>query len=274
MLTLGSLTASQSENHATGWMSDDTVLLVSNRTGKSQIHRQRLGQDSAQPLVAGPDEQDGAERSPDGQWILYWSTASDRESNANHPEANAVFFFRRINTTGPRIAAGRCFGFPLSRGFRRVLRLQSLGEERNVFCALDPLRGRGKEIARTSVEWSTLLHWSLSRDGSHIAISSLDRLPEQIRIVNLKSHTERNLPVPHGWRIILTNWAADGNSVFAEVAGAQAFLAHIDLSGKAQVLLDRGRSQWLNTPCASADGRRLAFSRQIIDSNVWLMENF
>jgi len=196
------------------------------------------------------------------------------ESNANHPEANAVFFFRRINTTGPRIAAGRCFGFPLSRGFRRVLRLQSLGEERNVFLrAGSSSRAwqRNRQNQRGMVHAVAL---GLSRDGSHIAISSLDRLPEQIRIVNLKSHTERNLPVPHGWRIILTNWAADGNSVFAEVAGAQAFLAHIDLSGKAQVLLDRGRSQWLNTPCASADGRRLAFSRQIIDSNVWLMENF
>ena len=274
LLAPAPLTASQSENHVNGWMRDGTVLLTSNRTGRRQIYLQGLGQDSAQPLLAGPDEQDGAEQSADGQWILYWSTASDKSST---PTSQKLMRFPSKGGSPQEVLEARLddassFHCPSIASSSCVYSRWENNEL--LFYALDPLRGLSKEIARTSVAWSTLLNWSLSRDGTHIAISSLDRLPEQVRILDLQDHSERNLPMPHGWRVLLTSWASDGRAIFAQVAFTQSFLARIDLNGNAQALLDRGRSQWLNTPCASPDGRRLAFSQQIIDSNVWLMENF
>ena len=274
LLAPAPLTASQSENHVSGWMRDGTVLLTSSRTGRSQIYLQRLGQDSAQPLLAGPDNQDGAEQSADGQWILYWSTVSDRSST---PTSQKLMRFPSMGGSPQEVLEARLddassFHCPSIASSSCVYSRWENNEL--LFYALDPLRGRSKEIARTSVAWSTLLNWSLSRDGTHIAISSLDRLPEQIRMLDLQGHTERNLSMPHGWSVLLTSWASDGRAIFAQIAFSQSFLARIDLNGNAQVLLDRGRGQWLNTPCASPDGRHLAFSQQIIDSNVWMMENF
>jgi serine/threonine protein kinase len=274
LLAPAPLTASQSENHVSGWMRDGSVLLTSSRTGRSQIYLQRLGQDSAQPLVAGSDEQDGAEQSADGQWILYWSTASDRYST---PTSQKLMRFPSMGGSPQEVLEARlddASSFHCASIASSSCVYSRWENNELLFYALDPLAGRSKEIARTSVAWSTLLNWSLSRDGTHIAISSLDRLPEQIRILDLQGHTERNLSMPRGWSVLLTSWASDGRAIFAQIAFSQSFLARIDLNGNAQVLLDRGRGQWLNTPCASPDGRHLAFSQQIIDSNVWMMENF
>ena len=58
-----------------GWMRDSkTILFSSDRTGRSQIFRQQMEQDTAEPLIREPDEEGGAELSPDGRWILYWSS--------------------------------------------------------------------------------------------------------------------------------------------------------------------------------------------------------
>ena len=40
------------------------------------LFRQQLGQDAAEQLFPGSDDEEGAEFSPDGNgnWILYWST--------------------------------------------------------------------------------------------------------------------------------------------------------------------------------------------------------
>jgi hypothetical protein len=48
----------------------------------------------------------------------------------------------------------------------------------------------------------------------------------------------------------------------------------IELHDKIRVLLDRGRSQWLGSPCPSPDGRHSAFSQQTFEKNAWLLENF
>ena len=75
------LTVSESEDYPSGWMRDSkTILFSSNRSGRKQIFRQRMEQDTAEPLIRGPDDEGGAELSPDGRWILYWSTAPGRDS--------------------------------------------------------------------------------------------------------------------------------------------------------------------------------------------------
>ena len=68
------LTVSESQDHPSGWMRDSkTVLLSSTRTGRGQLFKQQMEQDTAEPLIRGPDDEGGAELSPDGRWILYWS---------------------------------------------------------------------------------------------------------------------------------------------------------------------------------------------------------
>jgi serine/threonine protein kinase len=70
------LTVSESQDYATGWTLDSkTILFLSNRTGRNQIFRQQLEQGVAELLISGPDDETTPEMSPDGRWILYWSSA-------------------------------------------------------------------------------------------------------------------------------------------------------------------------------------------------------
>jgi Tol biopolymer transport system component len=83
------------------------------------------------------------------------------------------------------------------------------------------------------------------------------------------------LHLPHGWSLWSLHWTGDGNALFVTATQSTNYLvARIDLDGKTQVLLDRGRNQWLSSPVPSPDGRQLAFSQQTFETNAWLLENF
>jgi Tol biopolymer transport system component len=143
-----------------------------------------------------------------------------------------------------------------------------------IFSALDPVQGRGKEIARTKLGSPPDFDSGLSPDGFRMAVSSKEQLPQQVRTLDFRNGTERNLQLPHGWRISSLGWTADGNALFAAAMSTGYFIARIELDGKTRVLLNRSRSQFLSHPCPSPDGRHLAFSQQTRESNAWMLENF
>jgi dipeptidyl aminopeptidase/acylaminoacyl peptidase len=120
----------------------------------------------------------------------------------------------------------------------------------------------------------TELSWALSPEGLRIAVANRDRLPEQVRVLDSRNGAERNLQLPHGWRIFNLGWAADGNALFTGARITGYFIARIDLDGKTQVLFDQGRIHPLFFPCPSPDGRHLAFSQRSRETNAWLLENF
>src|SRR5271155_6090213 len=120
-----------------------------------------------------------------------------------------VPFDATIDLHCPSRATGSCV---LSRGAH--------GEV--AFYALDPVQGQGKELARTKLPLPTDINWSLSSDGSRVAVKSKDQLPERIRILDLRTGTERDLQLPSGWSIWYTSWSADGNALYAS-AQAKGF---------------------------------------------------
>src|SRR5271167_199107 len=81
--------------------------------------------------------------------------------------------------------------------------------------ALDPVHSLGKELARTRLGPSTYVNWRVSPEGLRIAVASPDQLGEQVRIIDLRNGTERNLQLPHGWIVRSLSWTADGNAMFA-----------------------------------------------------------
>jgi serine/threonine protein kinase len=267
-----SLALSDGGNTPTAWSRDsETVFFLSNRTGKEQIFKQQLDQDNAEHLNTEPVIAT-AEPTPDGAWILYWSQgegAAEQSArlmrfpvSGGSPEAiTTVPFDATIDFHCPSRATGSCV---FSRGAH--------GEV--AFYALDPVHGQGKELARTKLPQPYNLNWSLSSDGSRVAIKSKDQLPGRIRVLDLRKGTERDLQLPSGWSIWFTAWAADGNALYASVGAKGFFLARIGLDGKSQVLLSRSINQFLGCPVTSPDGRYLAFCQQNFESNAWLLENF
>jgi eukaryotic-like serine/threonine-protein kinase len=269
------LTVSDSIDSVSAWTHDNkAVLFSSNRTGRRQIFRQGLDQDSGEPLVQGPDNEEEPQLSPDGTWLLYWSWAY----TGNTPPSAARLMRFPVSGGSPQqvlaapLDATIDFRCPLVPASSCLLSRWEQGEL--IFYALDPVQGQGKDLARTRLANLADIDWSVSVDGLHIAIMSGDQLRGQIRILDVGKGTERNLQLPQGWKIWSLSWAADGSALFVAAQSMDYFLARVDLDGKTHVLLNRGRNQWLGMTRASPDGHRLAFSQQTFEFNAWLLENF
>jgi serine/threonine protein kinase len=268
------LTVSESLDYASGWMDDSkTILFWSNRTGRNQIFRQQLSQDTTEPLVKGPDDETDAEMSPDGRWILYWSS-----KHGSVPPATVRLMRSPVSGGSPELVLETrkdvTTQFHCPHHLEGACVLSLWEEGRLVFYELDPVQGRGKEIAASKMEPPINLSWSISFNGSYLAVSSQDQLHRMMRVLDTSSGAERDLPLPRGWSIWNSTWAADGNALFAAAQTTGYFIARIGLDGTTHVLLDRGRAQWLSYPSMSPDGRHLAFSERTSESNVWLLENF
>ena len=272
------LTVSESEDFPSGWTLDnDAILFSSNRIGRRQIYKQQLNHNTAKPLIEGPDDQTQPEMTPDGRWILYWS--SPYAIGGAPPATARLMRLPLLGGSPEKILEAGAGGIDTATNFHCPVRssqcaLSRWQEGQLIFFALDPTNGPGAELAETKLGMPEMLEWSISPEGSRIAVASQDQLREQIRILDPLNGTERNIQLPHDWKVWSLNWTSDGSALFAAVQTTGYFLARIDLNGKIQMLLDRGRAQWLSNPSPSPDGRYLAFSQRTFESNVWLMENF
>jgi serine/threonine protein kinase/Tol biopolymer transport system component len=268
------ITVSESMDYPSGWTNaGETILFWSNRMGRNQIFRQSLDHDGAEQLVQGPDDETDAEMSPDGRWILYWSyphgspsatTARLMRYPVSGGSPEQILETQKVVTTD--------FHCPVRPNSSCVLSRWEKGQL--IFYALDPVQGQGKELTRSKFGQPTQLKWSLSMDGSSIALVSHDQLRGLVRVFDLRNGHDRDIVLPRGWSVWNLSWAMDGNTLFVAAQATRFFLAHIELDGTAHVLLDGGRSQWLTYPCPSPDGRHLAFSERTSESNAWLLETF
>jgi Tol biopolymer transport system component len=269
------LTSSDSINVPSTWTRDSgTILFISDRMGRSQIFKQRLDSDTAELLVKGPDDQGPAALSPDAAWILYLSQAHGGKSP---PTSQRLMRFSVSGGSPEQVLempADPMIGLDCPSRSSSSCVISRWEQGQLIFYALDPLQGQGKEIMRTKLGQASDLSWSISPDGSRIAITSWAQLREQVRILDLRNGTERNLPLPQAWAAGLC-WAADGKALFSGVRAGETryFIARIDLDGKTHILLE-GKNGWLGGPSLSPDGRHLAYFQGTSESNVWLLENF
>ncbi len=181
------LTVSDSTDYPTAWTRDSrTILFFSSRTGRNQIFSQALERDIAEPVIQGSDEEQGATLSPDGAWILYWSSARSSAFGPVAPKAARLMGFPVSGGTPEQVlesplTPGTDFRCP-SRPFRSCA-LSSWEQGQMIFYTLDPVRGRGKELARTKLASPDELYdWNISADGSRIAAATAD----QLRILDLE----------------------------------------------------------------------------------------
>jgi Tol biopolymer transport system component/predicted Ser/Thr protein kinase len=272
------ITVSASMDRPATWTSDSrAVLFISDRTGRPQLFRQRLDQDGSEQMVQAADNVISGETSADGAWILYWLVP---QAKAGVPSMGAKLM--RIPAAGGpselvmeappdgtldvHCASGAGGSCILSRWEKGFL----------VFYFLDALRGQGKEIGRTKMEKaSDYAGWSVSPDGSRIALAYSDAAQTRMRVIDLRGGVERDVPFPKNWNLWDHTWSADGKALFLSAQlPAGYFLARLELDGTTRVLLDRGRAQWVGEVHASPDGKRLTFALQTFDLNIWMLENF
>jgi Tol biopolymer transport system component len=268
------LTTSRAVDSPSGFTRDSSgILFSSSRNGRTQVFRQPLDQDSAELLVQGTDDQQAAQLSPDGKWILYWSTPNGTSTSSSikqlmrypasggtpeeimkAPKDDAVAF------ECPNTAMASCV---LSRPDNGQL----------AFFQLDPVRGLGTQVGAFRAD---LTYWAVSPDGMWIVISNPRALPQQLLLMKVGTSIQRIVRLSPAWEIGEVAWAADGRSVFAlGVRALSNFVLRVDLNGNVHELLDTGKANGgLSSPHASPDGRYLTFGQVTYESNAWLLENF
>ena len=262
----------------TAWASDSkTIFFHSDRHGNFDIFKQGLDQPTAEPIVAGPEDEMGPIAvSPDGVWYLYavlpknWRATTVRPATlmrvraSGGPSENVLDKPGFDNPRCPRAPADRCV-------------LSEIKSNGLVFYAFDPVHGKGSELARASLSPASryaVFLWDLSPDGSRIAI----RIPGEgrIRILSLAGEPPREVAV-HGWtfdQYSLLFWSADGTGWYVPgQSGGGTDLLYVDLEGHAHVLTHLpGTAQTQAVP--SPNGRYLAYTQWNSLSNVWMIEGF
>jgi Tol biopolymer transport system component len=139
---------------------------------------------------------------------------------------------------------------------------------------LDPVHGRGPELARFDIDLKEdNRRFELSPDGTRIAAIPSPEGP--IYMLSLRGQATQQVHVK-GWSNLQSpSWAADGKSLFVYSGNRQERdLLHVDLQGNAKFLWENPGAYGESFALASPDGRHLAMYGRTLNSNMWMIENF
>jgi DNA-binding winged helix-turn-helix (wHTH) protein/Tol biopolymer transport system component len=269
------LTFNDRDDFASDWTPDSHyVLFASNRNGSMDIFRQGVGERTAEALITGPEDKLSLHLSPDGQWLMFFAFPG------GYSVTKAPLLMRAPLSGGPPqlvfkarpISDFRCLKAPATGCV-----LSEWENQRLVFYALDPIRGKGQELARQEIALGPEIaesNWDLSPDGSRIALAMPEGPPARIRILSLTGGTLQDIRVT-GWSAFQSmEWAAHGKGWFVASRSAAAnTLLFVDQQGHSYPL--RQTAGGYDTyAIPSPDGHRLAFLEYTTANNAWMIENF
>ena len=265
-------TLTDSKDFAADWTADSkAVIVLSDRTGRDGIYKQLLNEETAEPLVTETQGLGNPRVSADGNWILYRQMKDPAKG----------FQIMRVPIAGgsPQLVFTARPGSLILRA-RPPSSLCAIAEptedrKQVVITAFDPVKGRGRELARWDLDPATgFWGMDLSPDGTRIA--ALRNREGPIHVLSLTGQAPQEIRLK-GWRNLRgVSWAADGRGLFVSNGPqGRAVLLHADMQGNAQVLWkyfgDAGDG---GSALPSPDGRHLTMLDSATESNIWMMENF
>jgi DNA-binding winged helix-turn-helix (wHTH) protein/Tol biopolymer transport system component len=258
----------------------EAVYFESNRVKPYyHIFRQRIDSPAAEMLTVGDEEaQILPAMMPDGKTLVY-EVRPEGESevrSTGHFEsgmwvpdrliyrANADGSDARLVWKEDELDEWRC---PLVSGTNCVLR-RTEGHQKFIFYLLDPVIGKGRELARSSYAPTIYGDWALSPDAAVAAIPNHDAQSPSIRLLRLDgTGSESEIKVRQASQLWGICWASDSKGFFAEARTAtQHWLEYIQLSGEVHVLRETTGNTW-GVP--SPDGKKLAFVNTTMERNVF-----
>ncbi len=255
------------------WTPDNkTVLFISNRTGTTNIFRQRTDQTSAEMLVVDQEKKSAICRlSPDGSQILY--SVPTNPSDNSQP----VRLMRALINGGPPqvvLEAPAIGNYVCSRAPAAICAFGQEEPKELVISVFDPVTGRSHEVAKLqkqTADWG----WALSPDGTSIAALTFGTTSNRIRLLSLSGQPARELVVKNWSHFVAIDWAADSKGLFvaSNPVGLRQSLLYIDLAGGAHQIWQVD-SIWASWAIPSRNGKYLAIPAPTVNSNVWMAENF
>jgi serine/threonine protein kinase/Tol biopolymer transport system component len=273
------LTQSESINVPAGWTADNKeVLFQSNRNGEPQAFKQPLDADSAELIGAGLPNPQICCVSPDGKWILLFTTPD---------EASLTWELRRVPVSGgPSQEILKVVSIAVSNPVRCswapatlcVLTEPSADHKQLVFTALDVMKGRGQELLRYDIDPNGGYCWGVSPDGTRIAIMSP---PEnKVHILHLDGHPQEEIAIKNVQVGTALDWAADNKGLFIDHTTSRGTtLSYLDLHGNMHTIWEQPGTPENGDITAvwaipARDGRHVAINASLQNSNVWILENF
>jgi eukaryotic-like serine/threonine-protein kinase len=263
------LTLDERTSYAHAWTADSrSVIFESIRNGTWDLFIQELDRRNPKTLVATPLMEVLPQLSPDGRWILY---------SARPMSTPELYTLMRVPVEGgtpekvPTRGLVDEFRCSLGSTGRCVLRVP-VSHEFYVFYDLDPVRGWGRELARTKWFPTVTGVWDISPDGKEVAIPLQDPREARIRVVELQPDStatrEHDVVLPGLTDLDDVTWSASGRGWFAVVnmpVGKR--LLYVNPNGSFRSL---GDIPGFAVP--SRDGHHLAFVNSIVAANAWLVE--
>ncbi len=194
------------------------MIFESDRNGHLEIFRQRLNRREAELLVSTPGDVYMPQVTPDGRWLLMMDRDLVSPGKPDGPSRHRLL-------RAP-IGGGQAAEVPLSEpldefqcslpGHGTGCVLRTTRNEGQRYFELDPINGKGRELARTAFVSTGLGRWNLSSDGKLITIPGNQHAGRflEIRLNPIPSHRSESwrqikglglmnaisfLPSGHGW---------------------------------------------------------------------------
>jgi Tol biopolymer transport system component/DNA-binding winged helix-turn-helix (wHTH) protein len=273
--TLHRLSLDERRNMPFAWTPDsESVIFTSDRDGALHIFKQSIDQPAPDLLVGGDKNAHGARLNPDGSEILYLlnpsSTDADRRTQLMRVPLSG-------GTSQLVLAEMGISNVQCARAPSTVCIFSKFSSNGLVFMTFDPVSGKENEFTRiVDAEWY-LYNWTLSPDGTTLALSKKHRTqePAAIRLLPVAGGTERTITFQPWAGVAYIDWAADGRSLWVRAsspAGTQTLL-NVDLHGNVKPALQESEMD-LGWAIPSPDGRHVAIWKASGSSNAWLLENF
>jgi DNA-binding winged helix-turn-helix (wHTH) protein/Tol biopolymer transport system component len=263
------LSLDDSKNQVYAWTPDSrTVIFSSNRSGTTKLYRQAIDQAVPEVIVEGR-----------GNFLARLN-----------PDGTRILFVDGFNTLDPALPQ-RILSVPLEGGTPRVV-LQSpsihniqCARRQSMLCLFDSVEGDtahfftfdpedGKPQEFDTLQVNGGLNWSLSRDGSQLALI-LQPLGHRITFMAVSDKITHDVEV-NQWPLMNIDWAPDGKSVFisSRTPDGVPVILSAEPNGNYRVLLegDRAAQYWWVIP--SPDGQHAALTEVTGANNVWVVENF
>jgi Tol biopolymer transport system component/DNA-binding winged helix-turn-helix (wHTH) protein len=255
------------------WTSDGAVLFWSDRNGTWNIFKQRLDQQTAEMIPTGPEPKWYAHFSPDRAWLLYMALPKQQQPGGSLPVK-----IMRVPAEGGApeqvLSAVGTTDFSCARLPATLCVFNEVIGSDSVITSFDPIRGRGREVFREkSSEAGGIGGFSLSPEGTRLAITRFDPREGRIRLVSLKDGSSHDVVVEHWNSFFELNWAPDGRGLYVSSQAPEGgTVLDIDLQGHARALWHQKRNI---ATCGrpSPDGRSLAVATSDTNANAWMLEN-
>ncbi len=260
------LTFTDADEFPHAWTPDGRSLIFeSSRNGNFDLFRQEIDRSEAQPLLLSDRYKALPRITPDGKWIFYNErTPTNRWDLMKFPMEGGPAQIVLAN----RPVQGE-FACALGATGRCVTRTVQNGQF--LFWDLNPGRGKGRELAKTTWGPATVGDWDISPDGSQVAIPNHDPRIASIRLVPLDSRagtSEKVVTIRTLKNLSGVVWAADGKGWYVAVNGTnRGVLYYVSLEGQVRTNLMESIKATYAVP--SPDGRHVAFADWIVSANAW-----